>query len=268
MKEHWSTPNGCHSDCPVCAVDSVQEVVAAPVIVTIVQDTRTDGQAMYVGDNLRRVAKPLSATEVSAQMGDATVGLRVVLTTLGYMQPFPSRLQDCQTRPAIPDTCNDNAAAAAKPSSREWATAFVEKHNQFPHALDYADAGYGTGSQCDCKSVGDCVLRDATVSCCNRNCYTQQLKDYIVMSTTKRAVPKVEERRPNTVEALLAQIKTMIDDVDCNNIHIPEWAENLLLQGAHLGDVRRAFRWQAGSWRPLSIYSLRCVWDADELVVN
>lgn len=170
-----------------------------------------------------------------------------------------------EAKPAVAET----PLAVVKPTSREWSTEFVEKYNRFPHAIDYADAGYGTGSQCDCTNMSECVLRDAfNRQHCDRNCYTQQLKDYIVMSTTKRAVSKQEDNRPTTAEALLSKIRTMMTDADCDTICIPLWAEKLLLQGANLGEVRRAMRWQAGSWRPQSIYSLRCVWETKDLVVT
>lgn len=165
-------------------------------------------------------------------------------------------------------TAAETPCAVAGLTSREWATAFVEKNKRFPHALDYANAGYGKGAQCDCRSLGDCVLRDAfNGQHCDRNCYTRQLQDYIATSSTKQVQPK-EEQRPTTVEALLAKIRTMMTDVDCDTIRIPLWAERLLLQGAHLGEVRRAFRWQAGSWRPQSIYGLQCIWETEELVVE
>lgn len=341
MSEHWSTPNGCHADCPVCDAEGA----SAPVVVTIVQDSRTYAQAMYVGDDLRQMSgNAIQASAVASHIDGATVVLQFVLTELGQSQSWPARLQDCRLKACasarttvVQDTVSrlvaiyadgrllrvepyltmypgeprmaitmqtalpryaafpkqlcdvkplcavafsadcdgektpaaaEKTCEAAKITSREWAIAFVKKHNRFPHAIDYADAGYGQGSQCACTTVGDCVLRDACNGHhCDRNCYTQQLQDYIVISNTKRA-PTKEPQRPTTVEALLSQIRTMMTDVDCDTICIPLWAERLLLQGAHLDEVRRAFRWQAGSWRPQSIYSLQCIWETDELVVE
>ncbi len=340
MTEHWSTPNGCHSDCPVCTAD----VASVPVVVTIVQDRYTYAQAMYVGDDLRQISgNAIQASAVAVHMDGEPVVLRFVLTSLGQSQSWPSRLHDCRleacasaSTTVVQDTVSrrvavyadgrllrvepdlqeyvgepkmpvnsimqtslkvygefpqrlcdveplcavefrkvgdeptpEKAAELAKPSSREWAAAFVEKNKRFPHAIDYADAGYGIGNQCDCATMGECVLRDACNGHhCDRNCYTQQLKDYIAMSNTKRAVPRQEDSRPTTAEALLSKIRTMMTDADCDTICIPLWAEKLLLQGAHLGDVRRAMRWQAGSWRPQSIYSLRCIWETKDLVVE
>lgn len=338
MTEHWSTPNGCHSDCPVCAAD----VASAPVVVTIVQDRYTYAQAMYVGDDLRQTSgNAIQASAVAGHMDGEPVVLRFVLTSLGQSQSWPSRLQDCRleacesaSTTVVQDTVSrlvaiyvdgrllrvepylttyaceprmvitmqtslaryaafpkqlcdvkplcavefpkvgteltpEKAAESAKPSSREWAAAFVEKNKRFPHAIDYADAGYGTGSQCDCTTVGECVLRDAcNGQHCDRNCYTQQLQDYIVMSSTKRAEPKQETGRPTTAEALLAKIRTMMTDTAITTVRIPLWAEGVLLQGVNLGEVRRAMRFQAGSWRPKSIYSMQCVWETAELVVE
>lgn len=203
---------------------------------------------------------------VIPKTGLATFRTGTILDVIKYIkqcEEYVTAASAGEKKPAAAET----PCAATKPTSREWAAAFVEKNKQFPHALDYADAGYGQGSQCDCTSVGDCVLRDATVSCCNRNCYTRQLQDYIALSQTKRDTAK-EECRPATTEALLAKIRTMITDTACDTVRIPLWAEGLLLKGADLGEVRRAFRWQAGSWRPQSIYNLRCVWETEELVVE
>lgn len=346
MSEHWSTPNGCHADCPVREAD----VVSAPVVVTIVQDRYTYLQAMYVGDDLRQTSgSAIQASAVAGQLDGVPAVLRFVLTELGPAQAWPSRLHDCRLAACasasitvVQDTVSrlvaiyadgrllrvdpyltmyprephmaitmqtalaryaefpkqlcdvkplcDVAFAAsndgektpspaektctvAKITSREWAAAFVEKNKRFPHAIDYADAGYDQGSQCACTTVGGCVLRDACNGHhCDRNCYTQQLQDYIVMFSTKRAEPKQEDR-PTTVKDLLSRILKL--ESQCRNngkvptiVRIPLWAESLLLCGAHFGEVRQAFRWQAGSWRPQSIYGLQCIWETEELVVE
>lgn len=236
--------------------------------ITVVQDTVSRLVAIYVDGRLLRVEPYLTTYSCEPRMAIT------MQTSLARYAAFPKQLCDVKPLCAVEfpkvgtEPTPEKAAEPAKPSSREWAAAFVEKSNRFPHAIDYADAGYGTGSQCDCTTVGECVLHAACNGHhCDRNCYTQQLQDYIVMSNTKRAPSKVEER-PATVEALLAKIRTMMTDADCDTICIPLWAEKLLLQGAHLGDVRRTMRWQAGSWRPQSIYSLRCIWETKDLVVE
>ena len=365
MTEHWSTPNGCHQDCPACAAAAAKVVaveyyehsltVPNSRVVTVVRDRTLGNHAMYVGNDKQWSSLVINARVLECVLGSAPFMLRNVSVTLSPDVKFPDTLAECmsldtdavkpdaavrgfpagvvtvvrdtvsrriavyvggnllrtdsylcsyageppmsvtmetalkvygefpkqlcdvkplayvvfdhagETKPAAVET----PCEATKTTSREWATAFVEKYKRFPHAIDYADAGYGTGSQCDCTNGSECVLRDAfNRQHCDRNCYTQQLRDYIVMSSTKRDAVKVEERRPTTAEALLAKIRTMMTDVDCDTIRIPLWAEGLLLCGANLGEVRRAFRWQAGSWRPQSIYSLKCVWETEELVVE
>ena len=206
-------------------------------VVTVVRDTVSRRIAVYVGGNLLRTDSYLCSYAGEPPM---SVTMETALKVYGE---FPKQLCDVkplayvvfdhagETKPAAVET----PCEATKTTSREWATAFVEKYKRFPHAIDYADAGYGTGSQCDCTNGSECVLRDAfNRQHCDRNCYTQQLRDYIVMSSTKRDAVKVEERRPTTAEALLAKIRTMMTDVDCDTIRIPLWAEGLLLCGANL----------------------------------
>lgn len=367
MTEHWSTPNGCHSDCPVCAAD----VAAAPVVeydqhsavlsnsrvVTVVRDNTMGNHAVYVGNAKRWSAQVIDVGTLEHVLGSSPFMLRSASVTLSPDVKFPDTLDACMaldTDAGKPDAavrgfpagvvtvvrdtvsrrvavyvggnllrtdsylfsyageppmsvtmetslkvygefpkqlCDveplcavefskvgteptpEKAAEPAKPSSREWATSFVEKYKRFPHAIDYADAGFGTDSQCDCTNMSECVLRDAfNRQHCDRNCYTQQLKDYIVMSSTKRAEPKQEDR-PATVEDLLSRISKL--ESQCRNngkvpaiVRIPLWAEGLLLQGVHNTDVRRELRWRAGSWRPHAIWGLQCIWETEELVVE
>lgn len=177
---------------------------------------------------------------------------------------------DASSQPETP--CE--ATKATKLTSREWATQFVEKNKRFPHAIDYADAGYDQGSQCDCATVGECVLRDACNGhSCGRNCYTQQLKDYIVMSNTKRSAT-VQEDRPKTTGGLLVHISRLASDLAGRHrgivptmVHMPEWAEQLLLQGTHLPNVRCHMVWQAGDWRPRDICGMQVVWGSQKLDV-
>ena len=269
-EQHWSTANGCHPDCPACAEEAAQAVVVTPYapaatqlnsrVVTVVRDRATGNHAMYVGNDRQWSAKLIDAGVLECVLGYSPFMLRSTVVTLGPDVKFPDTLDACLSS-------DMDAIKSGDTTSRAWATAFVEKHNRFPHALDYANAGFGTGTQCDCPTVGECVLRDACNGHhCDRNCYTQQLKDYIVMSHTKRAEP-VQEVRPATTEALLANIRTMIAESSGDTIHIPRWAEDLLLQWVHLPDSRRVMQWRAGDWRPQAIYGMRCVWDADVLIV-
>lgn len=241
MTEHWSTPNGCHADCPACATDAAKVAAveyyahSASVpnsrVATVVRDKTTGNHALYVGNDKQWASQLIDAGVLECRLGPAPFMLRSASVTLGPDVRFPDTLDACLSS----DT---DAVKTINDASREWATAFVEKNNRFPHAIDYANAGYGIGNQCDCVTVGECVLRDACNGHhCDRNCYTQQLKDYIVMSGTKRAAPRQEDSRPATVEALLARIRTMIAEYSGGTIHIPRWAEDLLLLGAHLPDV-------------------------------
>ena len=244
-------------------------------VVTVVRDTVSRRIAVYVGGNLLRTDSYLCSYAGEPPM---SVTMETALKVYGE---FPKQLCDVkplayvvfdragETKPAVAET----PCASAKTTSREWATAFVEKHKRFPHALDYANAGYDKGTQCDCRSLGDCVLRDAfNGQHCDRNCYTDQLRDYIAMSNTKRAEPKQEDR-PATVEELLSRISKL--ESQCRNngkspttVYIPSWAESLLLCGIHLPEVRTTMKWRAHDWRPYSIYSLACVWGSDEFLLS
>jgi hypothetical protein len=171
-----------------------------------------------------------------------------------------------ETKPAAVETPRE----PAKITSREWAAAFVEKNKRFPHALNYADAGYGQGTQCACPTVGECVLREATIDCCSRNCYTQQLQDYIALSSTKREPTHLG--RPQTIEALVIQITSLEtlyrkQGTSPTTLYMPQWAEELLLSAINLSHVRAAMEWRANDWRPYSIYGLRFVWGSNVLNV-
>lgn len=186
-------------------------------------------------------------------------------------------IKQCEAFVTAGNVCAAKPVAESIPTkttSREWAAAFAAENHRFPHALDYANAGYDQGGQCDCSSKGDCVLRDACNGhSCDRNCYTQQLKDYIVMSNTKRQPAHPE--RPQTTEAVLMRINELEysgrrSGKTPTRVYIPKWAEELVLNGIHLSHMRMAMKWRAGSWRPYSIYGLECIWDtaANDLAVE
>lgn len=318
MTEHWSTSNGCHPDCPVCAADVPQApvveyyqhsaVLSNSRVVTVVRDRTTSNHAMYVGNSKKWSAKLIDAGVIEIVLGRSMpFMLRCVETTLCQYEKFPDTLDECVLLEPLPKpqppaelrvtqhtlqrtpfeitfaangdgekkpAAEETPCAATKMTSREWATQFVVENHRFPHALDYANAGYDQGGQCDCSSIGDCVLRDACNGhSCDRNCYTQQLKDYIVMSNTKRQPAHPE--RPQTTEAVLMRINELEysgrrSGKTPTRVYIPKWAEELVLNGIHLSHMRMAMKWRAGSWRPYSIYGLECIWDtaANDLAVE
>jgi len=187
-------------------------------------------------------------------------------------------IKQCEAFVTAGSCCAAKPAAEAIPTkttSREWAAAFAAANKRFPHALDYANSGYDQGSQCDCNSIGDCVLRDACGGhSCDRNCYTQQLKDYIVLSNTKAGVPKSPDQRPytaeNTPDRLYDMKRKYLERHQAARplyVHITSEVEQLMQE---CKDARTAYSavWQAGSWRPYSIFGMECVWDSASVFIS
>lgn len=83
--------------------------------------------------------------------------------------------------------------------SRSWATDFVLQIGRFPNAIEYANAGFGDG-QCGCEMGGQCSLRDHELCpvSCDRNCYADQLRDFIAIT---RQLPNVDESLQRDAES-------------------------------------------------------------------
>ena len=71
-----------------------------------------------------------------------------------------------------------------EPDSLTWARDFIRDFKRLPTALEYAENGYGDGSQCDCEAMGQCPVNSngKMETRTNRRCYANQLRDFIALS--------------------------------------------------------------------------------------
>lgn len=161
--------------------------------VVLVHDRNARGSALYV-DSEFTAAGCMDDAGFLSRVVDDLQGLRLDFSVITVAKPadkyFPEVYDGCMLwQPQDYDAeLQEQAKTTAPPAtmpetSRQWAARFWEANGRFPLSLDYHAAGYGAGSQCACASAGECVLKDATVNHCNRNCYTVQLQDYIALTT-------------------------------------------------------------------------------------
>lgn len=86
MSEHWSTPNGCHADCPVREADVAKAgaveyyehsaVLSNSRVVTVVRDKTTGNHAVYIGNARRWSAQVIDASILEHVIGASPFMLR------------------------------------------------------------------------------------------------------------------------------------------------------------------------------------------------